>query len=212
MTTRLLLVRHGDSHHKAAGIAGGPLSCKGLTDVGREQVIRLRDRLVARGDLGGPLHFYASVVPRAVETAEILAAGLAEGATVTTDCDLCSWHVPPDRDGMTWAEYQRQFSVPGGGVYLPFESGSESWAELVTRAGRALSRLAQRHRGETVVIGAHTETVNASFVALGHLPLMLPLDLRVGNASLTEWHTDGDPFAFPPPRWTLARFNEESGW
>lgn len=210
MSTRLLLVRHGDSHHKATGTAAGPLSCKGLTDRGREQVMRLRERLVQRGDLAGAVTVYASVVPRAIETAQILAEGVGAGTMVHQDCDLCSWHIPPEQDGMTWKEYQGLFALPGGGVYLPFERGSESWAELVTRTGRALSRIAQKHQGETAVIAGHSETVNAAFIALGHLPVMLPLDFKVSNASLTEWTTDGDTFAFPPPRWTLARFNDDS--
>ncbi|MEV1170905.1 phosphoglycerate mutase family protein [Nonomuraea sp. NPDC049784] len=33
-------------------------------------------------------------------------------------------------------------------------------------------------------------------------------DLKVSPASITEWVTDQDPTQWPPPRWTLIRFNE----
>ena len=38
MVTRLLIVRHGASHHRADGVVGGPRSCPGLTAEGRAQV------------------------------------------------------------------------------------------------------------------------------------------------------------------------------
>jgi broad specificity phosphatase PhoE len=127
---------------------------------------------------------------------------------VNQDCGLCSWHIRPEWEGLTWDEVKRRHPSPGGGVYRPFEAGAETWAELVGRVGRALYSIAQRHRGGTAIIVAHTEVVEASLIVLGALPLMLPFDGRVANASITEWVTDGDPLVFPSPRWTLIRFNE----
>jgi broad specificity phosphatase PhoE len=45
MTTRLLLIRHGASHHKDDGVVGGPRGCRGLTPVGRLQAEQLAQRL-----------------------------------------------------------------------------------------------------------------------------------------------------------------------
>jgi broad specificity phosphatase PhoE len=208
VVTRLILVRHADSRHKAAGVTGGPRSCTGLTDAGRDQAARLRARL-ARDFAGGepPAAVYASVLPRAVETAEI--AGAAFGSPeVRQDCGLCTWHIPPEWDGLTWDQVRWRHSAEGGGVYRPFEHGAESWAELVARVGRALYGIAQRHRGGTALVFTHKEVVEASLIVFGALPLMLPFEGRVENTSLTEWTTDGDPAAFPHPRWTLERFND----
>jgi broad specificity phosphatase PhoE len=33
METRLVLIRHGASHHKDDGVVGGPRGCRGLTAV-----------------------------------------------------------------------------------------------------------------------------------------------------------------------------------
>jgi probable phosphoglycerate mutase len=209
MPTRLLLIRHADSQHKVEGITGGPLSCLGLTEKGRGQAACLRDRLAHDERFTSPVPLYASVVPRAVETANILAESLGAGEeTVSRDCGLCSWHIPPEWDGLPWEEVNRRFAAPGGGVFRPFEAGAESWAGLVARVGRALYGIAQRHRDETALVVAHKETIQASLIALGALPLMLPFEGSVANASITEWTTEGDPYAWPSPRWTLVRFND----
>ncbi len=60
----------------------------------------------------------------------------------------------------------------------------------------------------TVILVGHAETVEISFNALGLLPVHRPFDLKVPPASITEWVTDQDPTQWPPPRWTLVRFNE----
>jgi probable phosphoglycerate mutase len=54
----------------------------------------------------------------------------------------------------------------------------------------------------------HSETVEMSFHALGLLPLYRSFDLTVAPASVTEWQTTAAPTAWPPPRWTLTRFNQ----
>src|SRR5688572_4220205 len=164
MQTRLLLVRHGDSAHKRDGVIGGPRGCRGLTEIGHEQAHRLAERIGP-----GIAAVYSSVLPRAVRTAEPLAA--QAGLPVAQDCGLCSWHTPSDVDGQRWAHYQRDHGMSGGGVFRPFERGNESWAELVTRTSRSILEIAQRHRDQTVVIVGHAETVNAAFCTLGQLPL-----------------------------------------
>lgn len=201
MPTRLLFVRHGDSWHKHDEVLGGPATCRGLTPLGRSQALAVIDRLGS-----APAAVYSSTIPRAVETASII--GSAFGLASTQDCGLCTWHSPAFADGMPVAEYQERHGLPGGGIFRPFQEGNESWAELVVRTSRAIVDIADRHRGETALIVAHAETVNASFHALGQQPLYREFDLDVGPASITEWSTADDPTAgVPPARWTLHRFN-----
>lgn len=204
--TRLLLVRHGDSHHKAERILAGPRTDRGLSDLGRAQAKLLGDRLGAGSEL--PVAVYASVLPRAVETAEIIAGalGLRE---IVQDCGLCTWHAPAEFDGMPYEEIRRVHGIEGGGLFRPFESGNETWAELVARAGRSLWTIAARHRGATAVVVGHAESVNASYIALGNLPLNNALSNGApANTSITEWTTDGDTSAWPPTSWTLVRMND----
>ena len=87
-------------------IVGGHEGCRGLSDRGRRQVEALRDRLVATGELRADA-LYASVLPRAIQTAEILAPALG-GLDVRQDCDLCEHH-PGEGDGLTWAEFEERY-------------------------------------------------------------------------------------------------------
>ncbi|GHJ43607.1 hypothetical protein Cs7R123_09490 [Catellatospora sp. TT07R-123] len=209
MRTRMVLVRHGDSMHRADGVVGGPRGCGGLTERGFEQARTVAATLAVRAHRDGwegPVSVYTSTRLRAVQTADAVAA--AFGAQAVQECGLCTWHVPDYADGMLLEQFLREHDAPGGGVFRPFQDGNESPAELLTRISRALVEIAARHRGSTAVVVAHAETVAASFTALGLLGHWHPFDLTtVGNAAVTEWLTDADPAAFPPPRWTLARFN-----
>jgi hypothetical protein len=62
--------------------------------------------------------------------------------------------------------------------------------------------------GRTVVLVGHSETVECSFHALAGQPFHRAFDLTVAPASITEWTCDGEPTGWPPPRWTLRRFND----
>jgi probable phosphoglycerate mutase len=209
--TRILLVRHGDSVHKAEGVYGGPRGCRGLTDTGRAQAEALGPRLAQ----AGPVTLWCSTIPRAIETAGILAATLGVSG-VEQDCGLCSYHLPDWADGLTWDEIRAGHSVPGGGVYHPFERDGEAWADLVVRVSKALTGIAARSVGATAIVVAHAEVVEASLIAFGSLPLYRNFDIKVGPTSITEWTTEDDPSAewpvetspWPSVRWTLARLND----
>ncbi|GII85235.1 phosphoglycerate mutase [Sphaerisporangium siamense] len=207
MRTRIFFVRHGESIHAEQGVIGGPQGCQGLTARGRRQAARLGRWITEEiGDDTASVH--SSTLRRAVETAAAIAA--VGGLPVSQDCGLCTWHTPPEADGLTHAEFARRLGTEGGGVYRPFQVGNETWAEMVTRTSRAVVDLAHRHRGETLVIVGHAETVEISFNALGLLPVHRSFDLKVSPASMTEWVTDQDPTQWPPPRWTLSRFNQSA--
>jgi probable phosphoglycerate mutase len=189
---RVLLVRHGESDHTLRGP-------EGLTPLGRQQAEAVAERLAVEG----PVVVYSSTEVRAIETAAVIAERLGVG--VTQDCGLCTWHTPPEADGLAAGEFQRRFGIAGGGVFRPFETGNEAWAELVLRVSRTLLDLVARHRDETVIAVGHTETVGASFAVFGNQPLLRDFDVAVAPATITEWTTDGDPTAWPPPRWALRR-------
>ncbi|HEY1484524.1 MAG TPA: histidine phosphatase family protein [Micromonosporaceae bacterium] len=203
MRTRVLLVRHGDSQHKVDGVIGGPRGDRGLTEVGRAQAQALAYRL--ESEVGGTVAVYSSTLPRAIQTAEPIAAALR--VTADADCGLCTWHYPEHGDGLPLQEYSDRFGLAGGGVFRPFQKGAESWSEMVARTSRTLVDLATKHRGETLILVCHAETVGISFHAYGLLGPYRQFDLVVDSASVTEWITDDNPAAFPPARWSLVRFN-----
>src|SRR4051812_14544961 len=98
----LILVRHGDAHAGFHGVIGGPTGCTGLTDRGREQAAALRDFFAVSGRVRADV-LLSSVIPRAIETAEIIAPGLGI-ETFGRECDLCEVHTG-EADGLEWAEW-----------------------------------------------------------------------------------------------------------
>lgn len=202
--TRLVLVRHGESQAQVDRIVGGATGCKGLSDTGAAQVERLRRRWERIGFRADAL--YASTLPRAVETADILAAALDLAPKL--DDDLCEWR-PGECDGISWDEYVETYNVDvRAHPYTPLSPGGESLAEFLLRAGACLQRLARRHAGETVVLACHGGIVEASMRVFMALPTQSSrsFDLHTENSSVTEWEGSGGPDE--PLRWKLLRYGD----
>ena len=142
--TRIVLVRHGEAVCNVNGIVGGIRGCTGLTGLGRRQVSALARRLERTGELAGATALYASVLPRAVETAEILRPVVGDGKLdVVQECALCELH-PGESDGLTWQEVVDRFGVPEWDTDPDtlIAPGGESWSAFVPRAAAAVRSLA----------------------------------------------------------------------
>jgi probable phosphoglycerate mutase len=217
--TRLVLVRHGEAECNVSGVCGGIKGCTGLTAKGVGQVTALADRLERTGELAGADALYASVLPRAIETAELLAPALrpigVDGVNgvdgpipgVITDCGLCELH-PGDADGLTWEEFSARYSGPDWDDHPdhPIAPGGESWTGFVLRVADALEAVAARHPGSLVVVACHAGVIEASLLSM--LPLVdgragARLQLRTQHASLTTWEVEQG-------RWRLLGYNDAS--
>lgn len=204
-STRIVLVRHGEAQSHVDQVVGGLKGCTGLSDLGRRQAAALRDRLASTGELAGADVLYASTLPRAVETAEILAPAFG-GLAVRQDEELCELH-PGEADGISWEDFRGRYG-PGSwdtSFYRPMAPGAESWALFSARVGKVLTRLAADHAGRSVVVACHGGVIENSFRALGQLSLAPQFLLRIENTSVTEWERPADT---DEDRWTLARFND----
>jgi broad specificity phosphatase PhoE len=200
---RLLLVRHGDAHAGFHGVIGGPTGCTGLTPYGRAQAAALRDHLATSGRARADV-LLASALPRAIETASIIAPGL--GLEIAGhDCDLCEVHTG-EADGLTWTEYATRYGpldmeAEPDRVFAP---GGESWNSFHERVARTLARVAREHEDQTVVAVCHAGVIMASLRVLFGIPHPgTGAHLRPSNTGLTEW--EHDP---AHDRWTLHSFNE----
>ena len=202
---RLILVRHGDAHAGFHGVIGGQRGCTGLTPLGRAQAEALRDHLATTGRVRADV-LLASVLPRAIETASIIAPGL--GLEIAGhECDLCEVHTG-EADGLTWTEYADRYgsfdmkSEPDR-VFAP---AGDSWNSFHERVQRVLDRVARDHEGRTVVAVCHAGVIMASMRLLLGMPEPgTAARLRPSNTGLTEW--EHDPSL---DRWTLHCFNEAS--
>ena len=103
--TRVILIRHGESNVTVQRILGGEKSCTGLSELGQQQATALRDRLAkeqAKVD-----YLYASTMPRAMETAEIIQPALNLDK-LHLDSELVE-HRPGEADGKPYDELQTLF-------------------------------------------------------------------------------------------------------
>jgi probable phosphoglycerate mutase len=208
--TRIVLVRHGEAACNVNGVVGGRLGCTGLTDLGRRQVSALAARLAESGELGVVDALYSSVLPRAIETANLLRPALgANVAETVADCELCELH-PGEADALTWQQVIDRFGVPEwdtdpGRLIAP---GGESWTSFVKRVGAGVHALAERHPGQLVVAAVHAGVIEATMIAFLDIPRATSRRgwARITHASVTEWE-----WVPTESRWVLLRFNDASG-
>jgi len=200
---RLILVRHGEAHAGFQGVIAGPTGCTGLTDRGREQAVALRDFLAASARVRADV-LLASIIPRAIETAEIIAPGLGI-QTFGRECDLCEVHTG-EADGLEWAEWGARYGSFDMEAFPDrvFAPEGESWNSFHERVRGLLERIAADHPDETVVAVCHAGVITAAMrCLLGMPPTDATTQLRPTNTGLTEW--EHDPVL---DRWTLHSFNE----
>jgi probable phosphoglycerate mutase len=201
---RLVLVRHGDAFAGFAGVISGRVGCAGLTELGRQQAIALRDHLESSGRVRADV-LLASELPRAIETASIIAPALGFQG-FDQSCDLCEVHTG-QADGMAWAEYADTFGAfdmeaEPDRVFAP---DGESWNSFHERVRTMLARVAREYEGKSVVAVCHGGVIMASMrLLLGVSPAHRDGgQLRPSNTGITEW--EHDPVA---GRWLLHTFNE----
>ncbi len=166
MSSRLLIVRHGEStwnaEHRLQGQADPPLSA-----LGREQAAALLPFLE---DI--PARRLSSDLSRAVQTAELLGLGGAPTDPRWREIDIGDWagHTLDELDPGEVAAWQRGELVP---------PNAETFADLQARVAEAVDEL----RGEDVIVVAHGGCVRA---ATAHLTGADPRRLAPpANASLT---------------------------
>jgi broad specificity phosphatase PhoE len=200
---RLVLVRHGEAHAGFHGVIAGRTGCAGLTPHGRRQAEALRDRLSTTDTVRADV-LLASELPRAIETARIIAPGLGFD-DVGQDCDLCEVHTG-EADGLPWADYPDRYGtldmlLEPDRVFAP---GGESWNSFHERVGRVLGRLTREHADRTVVAVCHAGVIQASLrILLGIPDDATATRLQPSNTGMTLW--EHDPV---PERWTLHTFND----
>jgi probable phosphoglycerate mutase len=185
--TRLILARHGQAHCNVLGAIGGPRGCTGLTDHGRHQVQQLAERLRAEHDLDSITAAYASPLPRARESAAIIADRLAIPIAVDPDLREPDYG---DADGQLWTDVVAAFGgIPAQHADRPVAAGAETWTAYLRRATATLRAILDRHAGGTILIVGHGETVAAA--AHHFLDLTAEIRAHVGFAAhyagLTRW-------------------------
>ncbi len=199
--TRLVLVRHGESNVTVNRVIGGFRSCSGLSELGRQQADRLRDRLAGTGELDADV-LIASNFQRAIETAEAIAP-VFDDLSIVIEAGFGEHDPGPDIDGMTFDAYIDRYGSPDwtdpDADVFP---GGETIGTFHARVGDALGRAIDEHRGRSIVIACHGGVIDAAFRHLLRAPITGGFELHTLNTSVTEFvSTDHGA-------WRLRRYND----
>jgi probable phosphoglycerate mutase len=200
--TRLVLVRHGESKTTVARVIGGPRTCSGLSELGRQQAERLRDRWSVSGEVEADV-LICSQYARARETAEIVAPALGD-LPVVEDAGFGEHDPGPDCDGMAFDDYVERYGV-GWWEGDPFGTsfpGGETIAAFQFRVGQAIRRTTDLYKDQTVVIACHGGVVDAALRLALKAPGTGGFEIRTLNTSITEIHLVKDNL------WRLIRYND----
>jgi len=205
--TRLVLVRHGESNVTVNRIIGGPRTCNGLSDLGREQAARLRDRWAVNPEVT-PDVLIASQYPRAFETMQIIAPSLGDLPIVRDDG--FGEHDPgPECDGLSYREFAQRFpeAHTGWDSHDPFSTtfpGGETIASFHYRVGSAVRRTLDAYSGQTVVVACHGGVIDAVLRFALRAPAMGAFEINTLNTSITELEL------VRPSMWKLVRYNDSA--
>lgn len=206
MRTNLYLIRHGEAVCNVDGTIAGMRSDVGLTELGVLQAERLRDRLAATGEITADA-FIASTLPRARQTAEIIAP--AFDLPIISDDDAQELR-PGEADGLNISEFRERygpFSDARADPYLPLSPGGESWGGFLSRVGDFLYRIVRDYAGKTVVVVCHGGVIDASLlIGLGiGASAPAPGQFHTRNASITHWERER---LHGLDAWRLNRYND----
>ena len=208
---RLRIVRHAESTGNARGRWQGRDDTQ-LTELGRSQAGRLRDRFLAEGYR--PSHLYSSPLSRTYETARI--------ASSNWDLPIIKWDELMETDvgvatGMTWEELEAQmpelaleFSQTRN---LDLIEGAETYAQRTARALRVVDRFVSDHRNpDSVLLVSHGGIMTHIFAQLVGTSRLW--GLGVSNTAIFDftidadrWHSEGQSRT-NSDLWRINSFND----
>jgi 2,3-bisphosphoglycerate-dependent phosphoglycerate mutase len=203
--THLYLIRHGQALTNVDGI----MNDYGLTPLGVKQAEHLRDRLAETSEIV-PDVLIASTLPRAKQTAEIIAPAL--GLPIILDDEVQELR-PGEGTGMHIDEYQEKYARYSlyDDPFLKIPPGAENWGQFVLRVSTAIHRIIKQYEGKTIVIVCHGGVIDTTFTYfLGldslHLPQVI---FHTRNTAITYWRKIVEDARYQSIRWRLMRYNDD---
>jgi broad specificity phosphatase PhoE len=186
-TTRVLLVRHGQSQGNAERRFGGH-SATPLSELGLAQAEATAQALGKEGVTA----IYSSDLLRAVQTAEPLAR---ETGLEITRSEAFRERSVGRMEGLTFEEAAEAFPEEYAALLRrDFEhvlTGGESYRQMLDRAAAELDRAIRLHRGGTLAVFSHTGTICILALHLiGALdaPTLRPVWVASANCGVTRIH------------------------
>jgi probable phosphoglycerate mutase len=201
--THLYLIRHGEATSQKSDL----LADHGLTQLGTIQAERLRDRLLATGEISADV-LISSTLLRARQTAEIIAP--AFNLPIIYDDDFQEMRMG-EAEGMRVHEAELKFGRPDfeQDPFRPFAPGGEFWGQFTLRVASALDRVLRRYQGQTIVIVCHGGIIDGSFLYFFNMDtLTFPRNhFYTQNTSITYWRKE--TFEDKSDHWRLVSYNDD---
>lgn len=189
MIEQLILVRHGETVHNAAGIAQG-WNDSVLSDLGQQQVAKLAQRIAAMS----PDVLFSSSLNRALATARVIAE--ATHLDVQPLDELREMHYGA-WEGRSFLDIRREDEA----VYrrwiadpeCPCPSG-ESHNAVLERMRRAFAIITGAPRATRAVIVTHGTAIRIGATALLDAPIAISRHLAQDNAAINIFLRRGERF------------------
>ncbi len=182
---RILVARHAEAEYETDLYSddGGSLTVLGRRQA-RDLGVRLRGERIAR--------VWTSSLSRAVQTAEIVAAGLGVDVVVREGLreygvGSLAGTVPGEQDYFAgifrrWAEGDDSAQIDGG----------ERITDFVARVGAVLGEVADAHPGEATLVVSHGGAILATLPQLVGLPRTRGLGVTLANCGVVELEKDAE--------------------
>ncbi|TAG45765.1 MAG: histidine phosphatase family protein [Betaproteobacteria bacterium] len=186
MRASVFIIRHGD-YDRRPSIQGTEASCDfGLSALGVTQAQALRDRLTRTSEIQADALF-CSTLPRARQTAEIIAPAL--GVLAQSLTELCEWESGNEVLGVDPLMKRFHELTPEQRRHHRFHPGFETIAEFTDRVQAKMDELVKLYDEKTVVMVVHGGVVEAAFhyfLGFGPGPFAGGYP-AAGHTSITHW-------------------------
>ncbi|KAL6641931.1 hypothetical protein ACP70R_020112 [Stipagrostis hirtigluma subsp. patula] len=183
----VVVVRHGETAWNAGRTIQGQMDPE-LNETGRQQAVMVARRLSKETK---PAAVYSSDLKRAAETAQTIAAA-CDVSNLVLDRALRERHMG-DLHGLKWDDAvrthpeaykalssdERNQEIPGGG---------ESLEQLSDRCVSYLNSVAEKHKGERVIVVSHGATIEE---ICRHADPSSSVQRRIPNTSVSIVHISG---------------------
>jgi probable phosphoglycerate mutase len=182
---RVLIARHGEAEYETEVCSDDGGS---LTPLGRGQARALAERL--RGERVARV--WTSSLSRAVQTAEIVAAGLGVDVVVREGLREYGVGALAGSAGDEKDYFEGVFRLWAGGDDAAQVAGGERIVDFVDRVQGVLDEVADTHPGEAVLVVSHGGAILATVPQLVGLPRTGGLGITLDNCGVIELEKDAD--------------------
>lgn len=204
MSTHVFLVRHAESVANVESRFSSYRTCQGLSAHGRLQAEALRERFSKTQELKES-HIVSSAIPRALETAEIIAPAVCH-QEIDSRLGLGPMDPGPTCGGMTFEDFISRFgkinmSINTNKSWFP---GGESLEDFHVRVVESLYAIENDYRNSKVIIACHGGTIDRALCHCLGLDISTRFETTTKPTSLTEFAIELSG------AWRLLRYNDHA--